>query len=116
LAAKGAQGGGGNQHVLRSHDETAPTLADLGVSKTQSSLWQKRAAGPVGGTWRSRRRSRRVATDHPEFRSAECSAHAETCEHAARFLSGPDELQRVLLEIAALWRKRARDLAALSKA
>ena len=58
-----------------------------------------------------------VATDDLEFVSAEeCLAHAETCEHAARFLSGPDELQRVLLEIAALWRKRARGAAARSKA
>ena len=58
-----------------------------------------------------------VATDHPEFLSAkECLVHAEICEHAARFLSHPDELQRVLLEIAALWRKRARDAEARSKA
>jgi len=58
-----------------------------------------------------------VATDHPEFLSAEeCLAHAETCEHAARFLGGPDELQRVLLEVAAQWRKGAGDAAARSKA
>jgi hypothetical protein len=60
---------------------------------------------------------RGVKNTRPEFLSAEeCLAHAETCEHAARFLSGPDELQRVLLEIAALWRKRARVAAARSKA
>jgi hypothetical protein len=57
-----------------------------------------------------------VATDHPRFLSAEeCLVHAEICEHAAR-LSHPDELQRVLLEVAALWRKRARDAEARSKA
>jgi hypothetical protein len=58
-----------------------------------------------------------VATDHSTFLSAEvCLAHAETRKHAARSLSGLDELQRVLLEVAAQWRKRARDAAARSKA
>jgi hypothetical protein len=33
FGGEGAQGSGSNQHVLRSHDDTAPTLADLGVSK-----------------------------------------------------------------------------------
>ena len=40
---KGAQGSGSNQHQVRSPDATAPppTLSDLGVTKTQSSRWQK---------------------------------------------------------------------------
>lgn len=42
--AKGAQGSGSNQHEVRSHPATAPPLADLGISKTQSSRWQKLAA------------------------------------------------------------------------
>jgi hypothetical protein len=44
---KGAQGnpGGRGAKVVRSHDATAhPKLSDLGVSKTQSSRWQRFAA------------------------------------------------------------------------
>ncbi|MGH7114916.1 MAG: hypothetical protein ACREE9_10520 [Stellaceae bacterium] len=44
--ATGAQGTGSNQHQVRSHDETAPTLADLGISKSQSSRRQKLAEVP----------------------------------------------------------------------
>jgi hypothetical protein len=41
--ASGAMGTGSNQHQVRSHDDTAPTLETLGVSKQQSSSWQKLA-------------------------------------------------------------------------
>lgn len=34
--AAGAKGSGSNQHEVRSHNNTAPTLDDLGVSKQQS--------------------------------------------------------------------------------
>ena len=42
--AKGARGSGSNQHRVRSRDETAPTLSEIGVSKSQSSRWQRLAA------------------------------------------------------------------------
>ena len=44
--AKGARGSGSNQHQVRSHDATAPSLSDLGISKQQSSDWQKLADIP----------------------------------------------------------------------
>jgi hypothetical protein len=33
---------------VRSHDDTAPPLADLGITKSQSSRWQKLASIPDG--------------------------------------------------------------------
>jgi hypothetical protein len=44
--AKGARGSGSNQHQVRSPQATAAprTLSDIGVSKQQSSDWQKLAA------------------------------------------------------------------------
>ena len=36
----GAKGSGSNQHEVRSHDATTPTLSDLGINKHQSSRWQ----------------------------------------------------------------------------
>jgi N6-adenosine-specific RNA methylase IME4 len=43
---KGAQGSGSNQYEVRSHDVTAPTLNEMGISKIQSSRWQKAAKVP----------------------------------------------------------------------
>lgn len=42
----GAKGVGSNQHEVRSHDVTAPKLSDLGITKNESSRWQKLAAIP----------------------------------------------------------------------
>lgn len=43
---RGSMGSGSNQHEVRSHDVTAPKLIDLGITKNQSSRWQKLAAVP----------------------------------------------------------------------
>lgn len=40
----GSRGGGSNQHEVQSHDSTAPTLADIGRTRDQSSLYQQLAA------------------------------------------------------------------------
>ena len=45
--AKGAMGSGSNQHEVRSGRSTAPTLSDLGITKDQSSNWQKLAQVPA---------------------------------------------------------------------
>jgi hypothetical protein len=44
--ARGARGNPGGQGatIVRSHDATTQSLADLGITKTQSSRWQKLAA------------------------------------------------------------------------
>lgn len=42
----GAKGTGSNQHEVRSHDVTAPKLSDIGITKNESSRWQKLAAIP----------------------------------------------------------------------
>jgi hypothetical protein len=44
---RGAAGTGSNQHQVRSHDVTAPKLSDLGITKNESSRWQKLAAVPA---------------------------------------------------------------------
>jgi hypothetical protein len=79
-----------------------------------------RRAQPTAGaaSWRSQPVSAFVTTtDHPGFLSAEeCLAHAEICERKALFLSDPEDLRRMLLEVAAQWRKLARDDEARSKA
>lgn len=43
---RGSMGSGSNQHEVRSHDVTAPKLSELGITKNQSSRWQKLAAVP----------------------------------------------------------------------
>lgn len=42
----GARGAGSNQHEVRSHDTTAPTLAQVGLTKDESSRYQQLAAMP----------------------------------------------------------------------
>ncbi len=45
---RGAEGVGSNQYEVRFRDETAPapTLADMGITKGQSSRWQQLASVP----------------------------------------------------------------------
>jgi hypothetical protein len=44
---EGGKGTGSNQHEVRLHDTTAPkTLSEIGISKDQSSRWQKLASVP----------------------------------------------------------------------
>lgn len=43
---KGAAGTGSNQHEVRSHASTAPTLAEIGITRDQSSRYQQLAAMP----------------------------------------------------------------------
>ena len=43
----GSRGVGSNQHQVRSHDATTPTLADMGLSKSESSRYQQLAAMPA---------------------------------------------------------------------
>ena len=73
---------------------------------------------PVRGEpGRSRRRSRRVATEAPEFLSAEeCRAHAVACERMARSPSTVDGLRETLIEVAEQWRQLAQDAEARAKA
>jgi hypothetical protein len=61
--AKGARSSGSNQYVLRSHDKTAPTLADHGINKSQQAAScrtvgvGKRQSAGRGETEDPRRRS-----------------------------------------------------------
>lgn len=43
----GAMGTGSNQHQVRSNDATAPTLADMGLTRDESSRYQQLAAMPT---------------------------------------------------------------------
>ncbi|WP_396179936.1 hypothetical protein [Flavobacterium sp.] len=43
---RGAAGVGSNQHQVRSHDSTAPTLAEMGLTRDESSRYQQLAAMP----------------------------------------------------------------------
>lgn len=44
---KGAAGSGSNQHEVRSHASTAPTLAAMGLTRDESSRYQQLAAMPT---------------------------------------------------------------------
>lgn len=44
---RGAAGIGSNQHEVRSHASTAPTLADMGLTRDESSRYQQLAAMPA---------------------------------------------------------------------
>ena len=65
----GARGVGSNQHQVRSHDSTAPTLASMGLSRDESSRYQQLAAMPA---------------DH--FETAVATANATTGEVATTFM------------------------------
>ena len=43
----GARGTGSNQHQVRSNDSTTPTLADMGLTRDESSRYQQLAAMPA---------------------------------------------------------------------
>jgi DNA methylase len=46
MERQGRGGDRGNQHLAKSHDGTLPTLAEIGISRKQSSRWQQIAAIP----------------------------------------------------------------------
>ncbi len=81
--ARGAEGnpGGRGAPIVRSPNETAQTLAELGVTKTQSSKWQQLAALP-GDKFEIRvehakARVEGMTTSAPSYRTAEYTGENE---------------------------------------